>query len=112
MTIVDLAFSAFAGKATRRRSTSSMSKARQAATERGQQTRAQAKLDEALAALQQLDADHEHELAELERKFDPANLQFDRIEIKPRKSDIVVNKVVLAWLPSRVSPDGTAEPVY
>jgi hypothetical protein len=32
--------------------------------------------------------------------------------LKPRKADIEVDRVALAWLPYRVDGEGRAEPVY
>ena len=33
------------------------------------------------------------------------------VRIPPRKSDLSVGAVVLAWIPCRVHPDGRAEPL-
>lgn len=110
--VLELVLSAAAGGSTKRRASSSMSKARQAATERGQQSRAVAKLEEAEAGLEQLESEQQDALEELNEKFDPQNLEFDRLEVKPRKADISIGKVTLVWLPWRVDTEGNAEPVY
>jgi len=40
------------------------------------------------------------------------NLKLNSREVKPRKSDIQVDRVSLVWLPYRVDDRGGAEPVY
>ncbi|MCI0493127.1 MAG: ATP-binding protein [Planctomycetes bacterium] len=85
---------------------------RYAATERGQQASAQADLDKALKEQERLEQEHENELQETETKYRPENLQLEPIELKPLKSDIEIDKVVLVWLPWRVDSEGHAEAVY
>jgi hypothetical protein len=36
----------------------------------------------------------------------------ERTEVAPRKSDVDVDQVLLAWLPWRTSDDGSAKPAY
>jgi hypothetical protein len=63
------------------------------------------------------------QLAELEREFaaesaavgqsaDPAALTIERDDLRPRKSDITVERVVLLWMPWHVQPDGSTRPAH
>ena len=110
--IIDLVLSAVGGKSTRRKSSSSVSAARQAATERGQAKRAKVELDEAILAKEELVAKMEDELADAQRRLTPESLVLEPIDVSPRKSDIDVESVLLAWLPHRVDASGRATPLY
>lgn len=110
--IIDLALSAIGGKSTRRKSSSSVSAARQAATERGQAQRAKVDLEEAISAKEELERELALALEDAKRKFAPETLELDTVEISPRKSDIDVGQVVLGWLPYVVSKSGAATPAY
>ncbi|QDU86886.1 AAA-like domain protein [Pirellulimonas nuda] len=98
--LIDLALSAIQGRAVSRRSSSSATAARQAATERGQAQRAKADLDEATAARAALDEQLDAAKVEAALKYDPQRLVLEPIEIAPRKSDIDVESLVLVWLPA------------
>jgi hypothetical protein len=62
-------------------------------------------------------------LAELEEKFeekteqvktlpDPADLDLEELRIPPRKSDIMIDLMALAWTPWKKTPDGMLEPIF
>ncbi len=85
---------------------------RSVATERGQQMSAQASLDKALDEKKSLEAEREKSLAELDAKFQPDQLPLETLVLKPRKSDIDVDRVSLVWLPYRIDGDGRGEPVF
>jgi len=85
---------------------------RSAATERGQQARAQVSLETALDLKQRAKNDYQQKLHDLEAKYAMPNLKLNSREVKPRKSDIQVDRVSLVWLPYRVDDRGGAEPVY
>ncbi len=59
---------------------------------------------ETVAAVQQqideLNADLQNEIADLQAKSDPATEQFDSIEVRPKKGNIAVKLVCLAWVPA------------
>lgn len=110
--LVDLGLSALGGKATKRRANSSVTAARQAATERGQANRAKVELEEAQNAKEALEADFKQALAEVYAEFDAEHLALEKIEISPRKSDIDVGSVMLVWAPFRIADSGTVVPVY
>jgi hypothetical protein len=85
---------------------------RSAATERGQQSNAQISVDRATQQKDQLEQDYQDRLKELTASFDSRTVQIDSFELKPRKGDIEVDQVSLAWLPWRINTSGHAEPVY
>ena len=85
---------------------------RSVATERGQQMSAQASLGKALDEKKSLEAEREKLIAELDAKFQPDQLPLETLVLKPRKSDIDVDRVSLVWLPYRIDGDGRDEPVF
>ncbi|MCA9068647.1 MAG: hypothetical protein KDA84_06980, partial [Planctomycetaceae bacterium] len=58
----------------------------------------------------------EKELADdvktLETEFDTDHLEFEELEVRPRKSDIEVGPITLVWTPWEVSAEGIAEPLF
>jgi hypothetical protein len=109
--VVDTAASAVGrGLPGRRRSLGSAISG--AATERGQQSNAQANLEKATESKDRLEQELHEKLTALEAEFDPSRVQIESIELKPQKSDIEVDEVSLLWLPFRVSAAGAAEPIY
>jgi hypothetical protein len=83
--------------------------ARQAMRERSEQTRAQLRLEDRQVDWEELQNSLESELEQIERDYDPGNLQFDRLQLRPRKSDTLVGPVILVWIPWVVAEDGTLE---
>ncbi len=109
--IADTVMSAF-GKGLPGRRRSIDPAFRSAATERGQQSNAQISVDSAQQEKEQLEQEFQDKLNSLEASFNADNVQIESFELKPQKSDIEVDKVVLVWLPWRVNVSGHAEPVY
>lgn len=56
--------------------------------------------------LAQLERTFEQEMGELATRFDAAAEPFERIAMRPRKTDIQVRRAVLAWVPYWRGPDG------
>jgi hypothetical protein len=83
-----------------------------AASEHGQHASAQTYLKNALKAKERLMQQRQSQLNNLEMKYRTDNLQLESLELKPLKSDIDVDQILLAWLPWRIDGDGAAEPVY
>ncbi len=81
--------------------------ARQALRERSEQSRAQLRLEDRQVDWEDLQSALESELEQIEKDYNPANLQFDRLQLRPRKSDTLVDQVALVWLPWSVAEDGT-----
>ncbi len=93
----------------RRLSTSSTS---QAMRERGEAQRAEQRLEEKQAALEELEAELQREIEKLEFDCEPKNLKLEKLELPPLKTDIHVDRVVLVWLPWYTNQQGTAQPAY
>jgi hypothetical protein len=72
--------------------------------------------DESLEAVRarqtELRAELDAEIAALERRFDAASCELERVQVSPRKSDIVIGEVALAWAPWRKGADGFPAPAY
>ncbi|MCE9638379.1 MAG: DUF87 domain-containing protein [Planctomycetes bacterium] len=68
--------------------------------------------EESLQVVQQqltgLQTQIESEVEALRAKWDDASLVVDSVDVTPKKSDIGVERVALAWLPHRVGADGVA----
>jgi hypothetical protein len=62
--------------------------------------------------LSEMEADFEEEIAQLQDEYDPESLELTPMEIRPRKADIQVSELLLAWVPWRISTEGIAEPAY
>jgi hypothetical protein len=59
---------------------------------------------------EELEAELRAETAELEARLDPATEELETVGIRPKKSDIDVRGVALAWAPYWQLPDGTSQP--
>ena len=94
------------------RASTSMRSAGRAVQQRGDVGRAKEKLEELKNRFEQLEADFESEVEQLERKLDVENLEFEELHIRPRKSDIQISKIPLVWTPWRVDASGIAAPLY
>jgi hypothetical protein len=85
---------------------------RSVVTERGQQSNAQLSVEKAIKDKELIEREFQDKLNSLDASYLPDALQFESIELKPQKSDIEVDQVLLVWLPWRIDAAGTAEPVY
>ncbi|TWT85880.1 AAA-like domain protein [Posidoniimonas polymericola] len=112
MKVLELVLSLAGGKATKRKQSTSVTAARQAATEHGQASRAKQALEEAQAELEALREEQEQAVADVKSAYSPDTLRLTPVEVPPRKSDIDVSRVVLAWLPYELSNSGGATPAY
>ncbi|MEZ6122768.1 MAG: DUF87 domain-containing protein [Planctomycetaceae bacterium] len=59
-----------------------------------------------------LNADVEGEIQMIQDAFDPGRMHLDQEEVKPRKSDVNIQRVTLVWLPWSVEPDGSLQRVF
>ena len=75
-----------------------------------------ANAEESLESIQQqvqeLDAQFQSEIQALETGMDPLNEKLETIILKPKKSDIVVSLLALAWLPCLQDPQGNLTPAW
>jgi Skp family chaperone for outer membrane proteins len=79
-------------------------------SEQGDVARAGESLEALTAERDALLAAIEQEAAALAASLDPAGIALETIRIAPRKSDIAVGRVVVAWEPWRAGADGFPRP--
>jgi hypothetical protein len=75
-------------------------------------TRARENIEALRRRLSDLEAEFEEEIAELQEEHDPAAIELTSTEIRPRKADIQVTNLLLAWVPWKLGSGGIAEPVH
>ncbi|MBN1136214.1 MAG: DUF87 domain-containing protein [Anaerolineae bacterium] len=100
-------------------STSAIGKAASAARGAGRSSQQQsdvARAKETVEAkeerLKELEAELEEKVEALAEKIDPATEELDTVAIKPKKADIAVELVALAWAPHWVDQTGMATPAW
>ena len=79
-------------------------------SERGDVARAGENLEALTAERDALLRLIEQESAELIATLDPARIELTRLTIAPRKSDLAIGRLMLAWEPWRSSGDGFRRP--
>jgi len=79
-------------------------------SEHGDVARAGESLETLTAERNALLAAIEQEAATLAASLDPASIALEKIRIAPRKSDIAIGRVAIAWEPWRVGSDGFPRP--
>ena len=83
-----------------------------AARERGDIARAREDLESLQEQLEALEEDFEGELSEVRDQVDADSIDFDEVVVRPRKTDLSVDRLSLVWLPYRVGADGIAQPAF
>jgi hypothetical protein len=83
-----------------------------AARERGDVKRAEAKILQLHEKLADLSTAFEQEIEKRRDTLDPELMAIDTVTLAPRKSDITVEPVSLAWMPWRVDAGGASRPLY
>lgn len=69
-------------------------------------------LEAVLEKCRDLDAEVESAVRVIQDKFDPDLLELNERELRPRKSDLSVEQVVLVWLPYTTDEHGVAARVF
>jgi hypothetical protein len=78
--------------------------------ERGDVARAGESLETLKAERDALLATIEQEAGALAASLDPANVALERVRIAPRKADIAIGRIAIAWEPWRTGADGFPRP--
>jgi hypothetical protein len=78
--------------------------------ERGDVERAGESLEALTAERDALLKGIEQEAGALTASLDPASVSLEKLRIAPRKSDIAIGRVAIAWEPWRAGPDGFPRP--
>ncbi len=92
------------------RATSAMKSVGKIGKESADVARASESVETVQARLNELQAQFDEETAALQADVDPAHLDVQKTQVRPRKSDISVGTVGLCWIPWRQAADGTLEP--
>jgi len=62
--------------------------------------------------LEELESQFRQEVDAMQSPMAPADLQIEALNVRPRKSDIMVGEVCLAWAPWQVDASGIATPLF
>jgi hypothetical protein len=73
---------------------------------------AQFELDRALENFTNLELEFQAEVEQIEAKLRPDALVLEAVELAPKKSDITVEQVVLAWTPWTATAGGDPKAAY
>jgi hypothetical protein len=103
-------------KAVSKTSVSKASTAAKAATRAAQQREGVSQAADSLGLLRQkytdLQAKFQLEIEKIDAALRPESLIFESSSIRPKKTDITIERVVLAWLPYHVGTEGQVEAAY
>ena len=94
------------------RAASSVRQASKIAKERGDVGQANETVEAYKQRLADLEAEFNAEAEKAQTTLDPATMTLEEVQVQPKKSDIAISKVVLAWTPFRLRDDGTKEPLF
>jgi hypothetical protein len=100
------------GVGTVGRAATTMRSAGRIGKEREDTARAAESIEVARQRLSELEAELEREIAALQERYEPSAVRVDTTRIRPRKSDIAVGAVGIAWVPWTTGPDGMPEPAF
>ncbi|HTL50308.1 MAG TPA: DUF87 domain-containing protein [Steroidobacteraceae bacterium] len=79
-------------------------------SERGDVERADESLESLTTERDELLKGIEQEAGSLAASLDPASVELEKLRIAPRKSDIAIGRIGIAWEPWRAGPDGFPRP--
>ncbi len=94
------------------RATTSMRGVGRAAREKEDVARARQEVEVLQERLDALESKFQAEAARIQENFGPEDLELRELLIRPRKSDIVTEDLVVIWTPWRITQDGLAEPLF
>jgi hypothetical protein len=94
------------------RATTAARGAGRAARERGDIARAQENAEALRSQLAELEREFAEALEDARTDVDDTALELEELAIRPKKTDISIERVTLVWTPWRVSQDGVAEPDF
>ncbi len=94
------------------RATTSMRGAGRMAREKQDIERAQREVQVVNEKLADLEEEFQAEISGLKMDFELEDLELTGILVRPRKSDIIISRFALVWMPWKVSEVGFAEPAF
>ena len=74
--------------------------------------RAIADRDALQVEMEEMEAEFEEQVEELKQSIDPQSFDLDEKPLRPRKTDIDVKRLALAWMPWSIDASGIAEPAF
>jgi hypothetical protein len=83
-----------------------------ASREKGDIARAARELEAQQEKLLEMEREFEQEAEAIRDAADPSALEIKTVDIRPRKSDITIDRMALVWTPWRVGPVGVATPLF
>ena len=86
--------------------------ASRAAQQRGGASQAAGSLESLRQEYSELQAEFQEKIAKLDTALRPESLGLKALPIRPKKTDITVERVVLAWMPHHVNADGQIVAAY
>jgi len=95
-----------------RRAGTSMRSASRSAQQYGDIGRAEEDVADLKREFDELEIELIEESKVIENEFQPDRLEFEALEVRPRKSDIGVETITLAWAPWIIDEKGIARPVW
>ncbi len=94
------------------RTTTTMRSYGRASKEKDDVYRAKEDMEELQGQYKDLEREFNDAMSDLADKISVENLELEELNLPPRKSDILVERFAVCWLPWRVDSNGIAEPVY
>jgi hypothetical protein len=94
------------------KATTAMRGASRAAREKEDIGRAAETVEALQVSLAELEEEFQEETDALEAAVDPTSFELAEVRVAPRKSDLAVERLALAWTPWRVDSTGIAEPLF
>jgi hypothetical protein len=94
------------------RATAAAKAASRAAQQRGGANQTAESLESLRQDYTELQSKFQEEIAKLDAALRPESLLLEPLAIRPKKSDITVERVVLAWLPYHANAEGRIEAAY
>ena len=96
----------------RQKRTATSGSAGRTAQQKGDIARAQENVESLQQRLADLEREFEEEVEREEDAHDIERLDFEEIKVRPRKGDMSVKRVTLAWVPYLIGAEGMAEPIH
>ena len=94
------------------RAASSIRSASKIANEQQDVTHATETVEAVQAQIEQLNADFAMQAAKIQESCSAEGVKLEAVNVSPKKTDITLVKLALAWTPWVEQPDGTAEPAF
>jgi len=104
--------SAFTGRSAVGRATTAARSLSRRGKEKGDIERAEDNVESLTLELEELNADLQEQIDELEDRYDPLAEELEGAAIRPRRADVDVRSVALAWVPCTRTPSGALEPLW